>query len=369
MQHADADIYYDVALSFVQGVGPKYATALVDTFGSAKDVLSAPLKQLLCIDGMGVTRAKAIKDSAIFSQADRELNDAVKKKIVILTPQAAAYPRRLLHCTDAPRLLFYKGTADLNCKKVVAVVGTRRNTEYGQRLTNELIEGLSSQEDILLVSGLAHGIDTIAHRAALNKNIDTIGVLGHGLGTIYPAANKNLAASMMERGGLLSEFPFDAKAEKGNFPARNRVVAGLSDVTVIVESDSKGGALITGFIANSYNREVAAFPGRAYDNRSSGTNMMIRKNLAALITCADDLLELMSWQDQKKQMQPQAQLMLNLSIEEQQILSLLGTKDSAHADELQQCSSMSSTQLATTLLLLEMQGLIKMLPGKLYRLN
>lgn len=369
MQYAEADIYYDVALSFVQGVGPKYATALVDTFGSAREVLSAPLKQLLCIEGMGTTRARAIKDSAIFFHADREMNDATQKNIVILTPQAAAYPQRLLHCADASRLLFYKGTADLNCKKTVAVIGTRRNTEYGQRLTDELLEGLAGQEDLLLVSGLAHGIDAIAHKAALTRKVNTVGVLGHGLGTLYPAANRSLANSMLEQGGLLTEFPFDTKAEKGNFPARNRIVAGLSDVTVIVESDSKGGALITGYIANSYNREVAAFPGRAYDNRSSGTNMMIRKNLASLITCADDLLDLMGWQDQKAQVQLQAQLTLKLGKEEQQILSLLQVQDEVHADELQRCSGLSNTQSASTLLQLEMQGIVKALPGKSYRLN
>lgn len=174
---------------------------------------------------------------------------------------------------------------------------------------------------------------------------------------------------MLKKGGLLTEFPYDAKAEKGNFPARNRIVAGLSDVTVIVESDSKGGALITGCIANSYNREVAAFPGRAYDNRSSGTNMMIRKNLAALITNTEDLLDLMGWQHQQKQTLSQGQLLPACSGEERQILDLLQTRDTIHADELQRNSGMDYTQLSSTLLQLEMQGLVKTLPGKSYRLN
>jgi DNA processing protein len=369
MQYTEADIYYDVALSFVQGVGPKVTAALIEEFGSARLVLSAPLKQLLRIEGMGEIRARAIKDTCVFARAEKEINYAVAKGITILSPLSEAYPKRLLHCADAPGLLYYRGTANLNRTKIVAVVGTRKNTEYGQRLTHELLEGLSGQEDLLVVSGLAHGIDTLAHKAALSHQVETVGVLGHGLGSIYPAANRALAKSMLEHGGLLTEFPFETKAEKGNFPARNRIVAGLSDVTVIVESDIKGGALITGYIANSYNREVAAFPGRAYDNRSSGTNMMIRKNLAALISSADDLLELMGWQQRKKQDTATAQLMLQLSEEEQTILKLLQAKDSVHADELQQCSGMGSTQLASTLLLLEMQGLVKTLPGKSYRLS
>ncbi|MFA6152353.1 MAG: DNA-processing protein DprA [Chitinophagaceae bacterium] len=369
MQHSEEDIYHRIALNFASGIGHKYAAALIEGFGSAKDVLSAPLKQLLKIEGMGEIRAKAIKDLSVFELAEKEMAFITAKNIQVLTQENPDYPQRFLECTDAPQLLFYKGIAKLNKSKNIAVIGTRKNTEYGQRLTNDLIDGLSKIPDVNIISGLAHGIDTIAHKAALKNNFETIGVLGHGLNTIYPAANSNLAKEMLEQGGLLTEFPAESKVEKGNFPARNRIVAGISDVTIIVESDIKGGALITGYIANSYNREVAAFPGRAYDSKSSGTNMMIRKNLASLITSADDLLDLMGWQKQKKQATVQTQLMLHLSEEEKSIIEILQEKDTTHADELQKRTNMGSSQLASCLLMLEMQGLIKTLPGKHYRMN
>lgn len=369
MEHSEEEIVHQLALSFVPGIGPKLATALIADLGSAKAVLKTPLKQLMKIDGMGELRARALKDESVFALAQKEMSFIVDKKITVLTQSSEKFPQRLLHCTDAPQLLFYKGNADLNAIKTVAIIGTRKNTEYGQRLTNDLIEGLAKLPEILVVSGLAHGIDTIAHKASLKNNLATIGVLGHGLNTIYPVANKNLAKEMLEKGGLLTEFASISKMDKGNFPSRNRIVAGLADITIVVESDIKGGALITATIANSYNREVAAFPGRAYDNKSSGTNMLIRKNMASLITSVDDLLELMAWQKPKKQAIVQTQLMLNLTEEEQILIDILQKKDTTHADELLQISKMGSSQLASCLLMLEMQGLIKTLPGKYYRMN
>ncbi|MES2478008.1 MAG: DNA-processing protein DprA [Bacteroidota bacterium] len=367
-QHKD-DLYYQLALSFVPGIGPKFAAGLIEEIGSARAVLQAPLKQLMKVEGMGELRARAIKDETIFVQADKELAFIQSKDIQVFTQKDEGFPQRLLQCSDAPQLLFYKGNASLNAVKTIAVIGTRKNTEYGQRLTNDLVEGLSKMSDILIVSGLAHGIDTIAHKASLKHQIETVGVLGHGLNTIYPAANKNLSKEMQEKGGLLTEFASQSKMDKGNFPSRNRIVAGISDVTVVVESDSTGGALITAYIANSYNRDVAAFPRRAYDTKSSGTNMLIRKNMATLITSADDLLEYMGWQKAKKQPVVQTQLMLNLTEEEQSLINLIQKKDTTHADELQQITGMGSSQLASCLLMLEMQGLIKTLPGKYYRMN
>lgn len=369
MQHAVDDLYYQLALSFVPGIGPKFANSLLEQMGSAKAVLQAPLRQLMKVDGMGEIRARAIKDETVFAMAEKEMAFIETKNIQVFNQKDEAFPQRLLQCADAPQLLYYKGNASLNAIKTIAVIGTRKNTEYGQRLTNDLIEALSKMNDLLVVSGLAHGIDTIAHKASLKNGIETVGVLGHGLNTMYPVANKNLAKEMQDKGGLLTEFASVSKIDKGNFPSRNRIVAGISDVTVVVESDIKGGALITAYIANSYNREVAAFPGRAYDSKSSGTNMLIRKNMATLITSADDLLEYMGWQKAKKQSVVQTQLMLNLTAEEQSVIDILQKKDTTHADELQQITKMGSSSLASCLLMLEMQGLIKTLPGKYYRLN
>ena len=369
MQHNDEEIYYQIALSFVPNIGPKIAAGLIAELGSAKAVLTAPLKQLMRLDGVGELRAQSLKESSVFKLADQELKYIEGKDISVLHQQHEQYPQRLFQCSDAPQLLYYKGNADLNVAKTVAIIGTRKNTEYGQRLTNDLIDGLSKFPEILVVSGLAHGIDTIAHKASLKAGLKTVGVLGHGLNTIYPVANKHLAKEMVAQGALLTEFAAYSKMDKGNFPARNRIVAGISDITVVVESDIKGGALITAYLANSYNREVAAFPGRAYDAKSSGTNMLIRKNMATLITSADDLLEFMGWQKTKKQPVVQTQLLLNLSDEEQLILRIIQEKDATHSDELLQRSGLGSSILASHLLMLEMQGLIKSLPGKYYRMN
>lgn len=369
MQPLEEDIYYQIALSFVQGIGPKYATALIQKMGSAKEVLAASIKDLLQVEGMGVVRATAIKNTSVFALADKEMSYIQSKGIQVLSAQMAAFPKRLNDCLDAPHLLYYKGNANLNALKTIAIIGTRNHTEYGQRLTNDLIEGLVHVDDLLIMSGLAHGIDTIAHKASIKHHVPTVAVLGHGLHTIYPVANKSLAQEMLAEGGLLTEFACLSKVEKGNFPARNRIVAGMSDLTIVVESDIKGGALITAYIAHSYHREVAAFPGRAYDHKSSGTNRLISKQIANLVSSAQDVLELMNWQKQKKKPTQATQLLLQLSPEEQSIIQILQSQDTTHADELLLRTNMGSSNLASCLLLLEMQGLIKSLPGKRYRMN
>ena len=369
MQHLEEDIYYQIALSFVPGIGPKFSNALIQQLGSAKAVLSATFKQLIQVEGMGEVRAKAIKEAVVFPLADKEMAYVQSKDIQVLSAQMPSYPQRLLECLDAPQLLYYKGNANLNAVKTVAVIGTRHHTEYGQSVTNELIEGLSQIDDLLIVSGLAHGIDTIAHKAAVKHQVPTVAVLGHGLHTIYPVANKALAQEMLAEGGLLTEFASLSKVEKGNFPARNRIVAGMSDLTIVVESDRKGGALITAYIAHSYHREVAAFPGRTYDHKSAGTNNLIRKQVASLVGSAQDVLELMDWQTHKKSAPQPRQLLLQLSPEEQLLIQILQSQDTTHADELLLRSNMGSSHLASCLLVLEMQGLIKSLPGKRYRIN
>lgn len=368
MKFNDDEIFYRIALSFVPGIGAKLNGILINAFGDARSVLTAGTKKLLQVEGMGTVKAAACKDAGIYKKAEQELAFLQQHAIRILLPEDPAYPSRLHTCNDAPALLYYKGTANLNAARTMAVIGTRKHTEYGLRLCQDLVSGFSGQKDLLLVSGLAHGIDTIAHKAALQHQVDTVGVLGHGLDTLYPAANKRLAADMLQTGGLLTEFPSGSPVDKGNFPARNRIVAGLADVTVVVESDIKGGALITAYIANSYNREVAAFPGRAYDTKSSGTNKLIRENLASLITSAADLNQLMNWNTVPKPAL-QKQLHLLLTPEEQSVIDLLARKDTAHADELLLQTGMGSSVLAATLLQLEVQGLVKCLPGKNYRLN
>lgn len=363
----DNDLLYRIALTFVKDVGAITARKLVSHFGDAEQIFNASLKELKAVSGLGEVRSKAFKDPEILQRAEEEIKYISENNINTYWIGEAEYPKRLRECPDAPVLLYSKGVANLENEKVVAVIGTRKYTDYGQRACEDLIEGLK-QYGVLIVSGLAHGIDTIAHKAALVNNLPTVGVLGHGLDRVYPASNKKLANDMLEQGGLLSEYPSGTIADRNHFPMRNRIVAGLSDVTVVVESDIKGGALITARLADSYNRDVAAFPGRVYDNKSRGCNELIRTNIAAMITSADDLLELMNWDEVgKKPMQKQ--LFLNLSSEEQAVFDVLKDRDNVHADELLHQCKLSNSQLAATLLQMEMQGLVKALPGKFYRLD
>jgi DNA processing protein len=362
------ELLYRLALTFVKHVGPVTGRILIEQYGSAMAVFKAPLKELKQVSGMNEQRVKGFRDEEVIHRAEQELTYIDKQHIQAVWIGDDNYPERLKACTDAPILMYYKGNGSLSTQKTIAIVGTRKSTEYGTKITEELIEGLSTLKDLTIMSGLADGIDTIAHKAALQHHISTIGVLGHGHDMMYPLNNKNLAKEMQEQGGVLTEYPSGTIADKGNFPARNRIVAGMSDITVVIESDIKGGALITARIAGSYNRDVAAYPGRVGDKRSSGCNELIRTNVAAMITKADDLLELMNWGKTKPKV-AQKQLFINLSTDEKVLMDYLATKDAVHADELYHSTGMSNSQLASILLQLEMQGLVKALPGKMYRVS
>ncbi len=261
-----------LALTFIDGIGPKMARVLLSHFGNAQAILHAPAKELRGIGGMGEVRAKACKDPGILRRAEQEAAFMQKQGISALFFTDESYPHRLRACEDAPILLFYQGVAPLNAEKTLAIVGTRKNTDYGLRATEDLVEGLRGQSGLLIVSGLASGIDGIAHRKCVQLGMATVGVVAHGLDRIYPPAHKALAREMLSSGGVLSEFPSGTAPDKTNFPLRNRIVAGLCDATVIVESDERGGAMITAYVAASYNREVAAYPGRAFDVKSGGPN-------------------------------------------------------------------------------------------------
>ncbi|PQJ13068.1 DNA-protecting protein DprA [Flavipsychrobacter stenotrophus] len=361
------ELYYQLALTMVPGIGAKMGRALLDHFGSAKDIFKCPLKDLKNAEGIGEVKARAVREADVQRQAEKELAFVLKNNVQVLLLNKNA-PKRLSNCSDAPLLLFYKGNANLDAERVVAIVGTRKNTDYGQQLTEELIDELRAVDNLLVVSGLALGIDAIAHKKSVAAGIANVGVLGHGLDRVYPYSHQALARQMVEHGGVLTEFPSGTLPDRGNFPMRNRIVGGMSDVTVVVESSVSGGALITAKMAASYNREVMAYPGRVNDSRSAGCNDLIRCNMAHMITKADDLLQLMNWTDKKKKKPVQKQLFINFTPEEQQIVDLLQTKDTVHSDELFHHTGLPSSMLAATLLGLEMQGLIKTLPGKNYRM-
>ncbi len=368
LPNIEEELLAQLALTFIDGIGPKMARALIAHFGAAGKILHAAPKELKGVGGMGEARAKACKDAAIMHRAGAELAFIRKHGVTPLFLTDEAYPYRLKACDDAPMMLYYKGSIPPQAEKVVAVIGTRKNTDYGARATEDLIDGLAGQEGIVVISGLAYGIDAIAHKRCLKAGIPTIGVVAHGLDRIYPAAHTGLAKEMIGAGGLLTEFPSGTNPDRTNFPMRNRVVAGLSDVSVIVESDEKGGAMITAYMAASYNREVAAFPGRAYDGKSGGPNKLIRMNIASLITGAKDLLEVMNWTEGAKSKGVQQQLFVNLTDEEQTIITALRGKDAIHADTLMLQTGMNTGMIAATLLQLEMAGMVKTLPGKMYRM-
>jgi DNA processing protein len=365
----EEELLHRIALTFVKDVGHKRTQSLLAKFGTATGIFKATPKELRQIEGITEVRAKMFHDAEVMEQATKELTFVQKHGISVLWYGDEGYPKRMMECSDAPQILYYKGNANLNAEKVVAVIGTRKNTEYGHRLTEELVKGLDGYKDMLVVSGLAHGIDSIAHKQAVHSGLPTVGVMGNGLATIYPSTNKALAKDMLENGGLLTEFTAHTTPERQHFPMRNRIVAGISDVTVVVESDIKGGAMITARVASSYNREVAAYPGRVFDKHSSGCNELIRTSIAGMITGPADLLELMNWTAAPKKKAVQKQLFIQLTDDEQKIINLLQTKDSVHADELLNSTGINNSQLAATLLQLEMQDLIKAMPGKHYRIN
>ena len=316
---------------------------------------------------VGEDRATAIIDADVMKLAEAEMKFISDHRIEPLIYTDAAYPKRLKECTDMPIILYYRGTADLNAPKIVSIVGTRNITEYGKEMTKKFVEGLGDQ-NILVVSGLAYGIDVAAHHAALDHQMKTVGVLAHGLNTIYPAQHKAIARQMVEQGGLLTEYTSQRAMAPGNFPARNRIVAGMCDAVVVIESAAKGGALITANIANSYNKEVFAIPGRISDKYSAGCNFLIRTFKASLTESTAQFLEAMNWQDGSKPKKKRAQLSLHLSPAEQKVYQLLSDHSELEIDRIVALSEIAGGDIAATLLEMEMSGVIVSLPGKRYKL-
>ncbi len=305
--------------------------------------------------------------------SEEEIKFIEKYKITPLFITDDEYPKRLLNCYDSPLLLYYRGNADLNTSKIISIVGTRNNSDYGKTVCENFIEDLRAQ-NILIVSGLAFGIDTIAHKAALKNNLNTVAVLAHGLDRIYPQQNKSLAKQMTEQGGLLTEFISNTNPDKQNFPKRNRVVAGMCDAVVVIESSKKGGSLITAELGNGYNKDVFAIPGRTNDTKSEGCNYLIKNNKAALINTADDLLEMMNWSvrlrsgPEKTTIKKQRELFIELTPDEKIIVEILQQQDSIQIDELYFKSGLSISAVAAALLMLEMEGVVNSLPGKIYKI-
>ena len=364
-----SELFHQLALTLVPQVGDVQAKILVEHFGAASAIFKARKETLEKVEGIGSIRAAAVKNFSDYEAVEKELKFIEKYKIQTLFINDKAYPKRLLHCYDPPTLLFYKGTADLNALRMIAIVGTRSNTEYGKMFTEKLVADLAEWK-VTVVSGLAYGIDAYAHKAALKESLPTIGVVGHGLDTLYPPGHNALAREMIKCGGILSEFFSGTEADKFNFPQRNRIVAGLTDATVVVETLVDGGSMITAKMADAYNRDVFAVPGRTTDTKSSGTNYLIQNNKAILLTSAAEMAQVMGWEEKSKgQSQKQKALFIELTEEEKKIVALLQEKDTTGIDEVNLRSGLSNSAVAAALLNLELNHLVASLPGKQYRLT
>lgn len=361
-------LIHQIALTLIPGVGDVNARRLVAYCGGAEAVFKERRSALKKIPGIGEITAASIVDQNVLSRAEQEIAFIEKFGIKPLYYLDEDYPWRLKNCPDGPVVLYYKGNADLNAKRTVGIVGTRRITDYGREVCRALVDGLPAL-NVITISGLAFGVDTCAHKYSLENDMATIGVLGHGLDKIYPSQNASLARRMIENGGLLTEYMSKTVPDRENFPQRNRIIAGLSDVVIVVESGMKGGSLITADIAISYNRDVFAIPGKVGEDRSSGCNWLIKTNRAGLIETAGDLTYLMSWEDPgNRKMKQQQELFRELQPDEAVIVDFLrGTGDSG-IDIIISELRMSSGRVAAALLGLEFSGIITTLPGKVYRL-
>lgn len=359
-----------IALTKIEGVGPRTARALLAHCGSVEDVFRASKRQLRTIPGIGEVIAASILSKRCLAAAEDELKFVERHHIATLWIEDQNYPFKLKQCDDAPLMLFYKGEVCWHDRPTVSIVGTRNATNYGKRLCEELIQELKGV-DPLIVSGLAYGIDVCAHRAALKYDIPTIGVMGHGLDRIYPSVHREIASQMISLGGLLTEFPSGTTPERPHFPMRNRIIAGMADVVVVVEAAAKGGALITAEIANTYNRDVCAFPGSLDQIYSAGCNYLIKTHRAHLIRDAGDLMYLMNWENKKEERLEAKQLTLlpsNLSRDEQKVFDFLQEQEQATVDEIALYCDWPQSKLAMILLEMEMENHVLSLPGKVYRL-
>lgn len=358
-----------LALHFIPGLGDYLIRQLVSYCGSAERVFQTPKGKLLKIPGVGQKTAGLIESHAAFERAEKEIIRCEQRNVSLVFFSDKNYPHRLRSVEDAPTLLYVKGNVNLDHPRTVGIVGTRRATNYGRQCIEELVEGLVAY-DTMIVSGLAYGIDILAHKNALDCNLPTVAILGSGVDVIYPSPHAEVARRMEANGGIISEQPLGTKPDAHNFPARNRIIAALSDALVVVEAGETGGALITAEIANSYNKDVFAFPGNIGQSYSYGCNQLIKTNKANLITSSADLEYMMNWNsDAPSQAKPGLNLDGYPEDERKVMSTLFENGGTLVIDELSWKSNFPVGQLASILLNLEFRGAVQALPGKLYRIR
>lgn len=363
----DTELVHALALVKADGVGDIIAKKLINHCGSAENVFTAKPSFLKRIDGVGEVLIKNLKNKTIFQKATSEFQFIKENDINVVYFLEDNYPERLKHCIDGPILLFATGNINWNTRKVISVVGTRQITSYGSEFCKKLIEDLAPLQPII-VSGFAYGVDIVAHQAAMDFGLQTLGVLAHGMNQVYPKTHKKYIAKMEKNGGFLTEFWSTSNPEKENFVKRNRIVAGISEATIVIESADKGGSLITATMANDYNRDVFAVPGRVTDKLSQGCNNLIKTQRAHLLTSAADLIYILNWElETKASSQPiQKQLFVTLDYEEEKIYDYLQKNGKQLLDIIALECDFPVYKISSILLNMELKGVIRPLPGKLF---
>ena len=361
-----SELYHTLALMQVEGVGDVIAKKLIQHCGNATEVFASKKSQLQKIDGIGSVVIKNLQDKSVFAKAEAELQFLAQENISTTYFQEDNYPERLKNCYDSPVLLFQAGNIDLQNQRIISIVGTRQITTYGMEFTKKLIEEISPLNPII-VSGFAYGVDIYAHQTAMDCGLQTIGVLAHGLNQIYPKTHKKYMAKMEQNGGFLTEFWSTSNPDKENFIKRNRIVAGISEATIVIESAERGGSLVTANLANDYNRDVFAVPGRTTDKYSQGCNNLIKTQRANLLTSAADLVYILNWELQREsQKVVQKQLFVTLTEEEQIIYDYLQKTGKEMMDIISLECDFPIYRISSILLNMELKGVIRPLPGKMF---
>lgn len=366
------DLKYKIGVTLIKGVGPNLAKNLIAYLGSEEAIFRESQKNLAKIPGIGHVISNEIANQQVLDRAEAEIEFILKNNIQAFYFRDREYPYRLKECFDAPIMIYTKGKYDLNNSRMISIVGTRNVTENGKENCQRLIADLAQAEpNSIIVSGLAYGVDICAHKAAIHNGLTTVGVIGHGLDRIYPGAHRATAVKMIENGMLLTEYLSGTNPDRPNFVQRNRIIAGLCDATVVVESAAKGGSLITADAANEYNRDVFTFPGRIGDEWSKGCNALIKNNKASLIESAADIIKFMNWQKSEieKISNIQTSLFLELNAEEQELVDLLRkNKDGLQLNNMAIKLNKPISKMSALLLEMEFKGLLKCLPGNVYKI-
>lgn len=369
MKDQENDILYQIALLEIDKVGVSIARKLIDQFGSAQAVFKASKEELRSLGNIGDSLVQGVSDANNLSFAEAQLKYAEAQGTQILSFYNKTYPNRLKHINDAPLVLYQKGNCDLNHQRMVAIVGTRNATDYGRDFCESLVEELKAY-NAYVISGLAFGIDVCAHQSAISNEIHNVAVMAHGLDRIYPSEHRKIADKILDKGAILTEFPIQTNPDRENFPKRNRIVAGMVDAVVVIESALKGGSMITAKLGNDFNRDVFALPGRNIDSQSKGCNHLIKTNQAHLMESTKDIGYILGWEKLKDEKPKviQKELFLDLSSEEQQLVAVL-QEGQKSMDEIAIIVESPISKVSTQLLMLEFRGVVKQLPGKVYQLG